>query len=243
MSPRSCLRLWPLVLAVAAGAPLLSCAPKKSTPAETPAAAKPSPSPRPAAASTATPSPTPEARYTATVRVDGGPSATVTSTPRPSASPSPTPSASPTASPSPTPKKSTNPLAALWAKIRPGKKDPATAAAAAPKPTPAVAPGAPREGFFTRLWHRFFPPKETPPAAAPPQWIGTIRLVNAADGYVLVDTTSGVAVAAGQELRSVGNDTESGVVRVSPDRNPPFFLADIVSGRPRVGDRIYSPQP
>lgn len=93
------------------------------------------------------------------------------------------------------------------------------------------------------MWHKIFPPKKSPPVAAPPQWIGTIKLVNEREGYVLIDASNGLGISTGQTLNSVGSESESGVLRASADRDPPFFIADIVSGKPRPGDRIYSPQP
>ncbi len=101
----------------------------------------------------------------------------------------------------------------------------------------------PREGFFSRTWHRIFPRKVRPPAAAVPQWMGTIKLIHPAGNYALIDSQPYVGVAPGTLLNSVGNESETGSLRVSADRNPPFFIADIVSGRPQVGDRVYSPQP
>ena len=93
------------------------------------------------------------------------------------------------------------------------------------------------------MWHKVFPKKLEPPAAAPPQWIGTIKLINERDGYALIDSPSSLGVTVGETINSVGADSESGVLRITADRNPPFFIADIVSGKPHAGDRVYSPRP
>jgi len=226
-----------LVIGALAGCILISCATKKDKPSARTAAtvkakAKPKASPPPSP----TPAPTPEVHYVATVKVEGGESTQADITPN--ASPSPTPAASPapkaTPAPSPTPKAASgNAFTNAWRKIFPAKA----------KPAPAPARTQPAESIPSRMWHMIFPRKKAPPAAAPPQWIGTIKLVNEREGYVLIDASNGVAISTDQTLNSVGNETESGVVRVSADRNPPFFIADIVSGKPRAGDRIYSPQP
>jgi len=236
-----------LVIGALAGCILISCATKKEKPSARTAAtvkakAKPKASPPPSPAPTPTPAPTPEVHYVATVKVEGGESTQADITPYASPSPAPTASPSPTASPtpSPTPKAASgNVFTNTWRKIFPAKAKPAPPRAAAPAP----ARTQPAESIPGRMWHMIFPRKKAPPAAAPPQWIGTIKLVNEREGYVLIDASNGVAISTDQTLNSVGNETESGVVRVSADRNPPFFIADIVSGKPRPGDRIYSPQP
>ncbi|HEY8900749.1 MAG TPA: hypothetical protein VIM61_10090 [Chthoniobacterales bacterium] len=245
-----------LMVGALAASLLAACAAKKSptekpTPAES-GKPKPSPSPSPQPSATPRPSPTPEVRYTATVRVEGGSSTTEDVTPN--ASPSPSPSATPEASPlpsptpaaTPKPKESGNIFTNTWQKIFPPKPKPAPAAgpaAATSVSTPAPIPGQPREGFFARMWHRVFPRKQKPPIAAPPQWVGTIKLVNERDGYVLIDAINAPTLAPGETLNAVGNDHESGVLRTTADKNPPFFIADLVSGKPRVGDRVYSPKP
>jgi hypothetical protein len=196
------------------------------------------------------------------------------STPPPAATPataeaSPTPTPAPTPSPTPKP----NIFSQAWQKIFPPKPTPAPTpgptgrvtmrvttadgqpveqvvsegdptAPSAAAPTPVPAPTPPRENFIARMWHKIFPKKEPPPSATLPQWIGTIKLVNERDGYVLIDSEQGYyPLAAGEVLNAVGGGSESGVVRVTADRNPPFFIADIVGGKPRAGDRVYSPKP
>jgi hypothetical protein len=122
--------------------------------------------------------------------------------------------------------------------------DPIEQPAAAPTPAPVAPKPQPRENFLARMWHMIFPKKEPPPSATLPQWIGTIKLVNERDGYVLIDSEQGYyAMPTGEVLNAVGGGSESGVVRVTADRNPPFFIADIVGGKPRAGDRVYSPKP
>jgi hypothetical protein len=133
---------------------------------------------------------------------------------------------------------------------------PAAQSVASPEPTPdldraaalrALPPGTfvldeKPPGFFTRVWRSVFKPKPKVPVAAPPRWIGVIRVVNTTDKYVLIDSQQTLSMKPGEVLNSVGNDYETGTVRVSPDKNPPFFIADIASGSPAVGDRVYSPQ-
>jgi hypothetical protein len=212
----------------------------KKKPTEKPKA-KPTPTPPPTPKATPEPKPTPQARYVARVSVDGGETTEAVLSPENQAAPTPSPtpdvSTSPTPTHTPAPA-SGNFITNTWAKIFPPKSEPTLEAA----PAPALIKLQPKEGFLTRTWHSIFPPKELPPVAAPPQWIGTIKLVIERDGYALIDSQGYLAISPGETLNSVGSDMESGVLRVTTDRNPPFFIADIVSGKPRAGDRVYSPK-
>ncbi len=254
-----------LALCLLAGAIVAACATKPAKKPSGDSAAPAKPGPTPAVESPSSPASTPEVHYTATVRIEGADPSEQTK-PTPAATPSPSPSPRPTPAPSPA---AGNFLSRSWAKVfRPkstpsptpgdlgevrfhvstdGERAPAMPPDPAPSATPAPAsitpPAPPAENLLGRLWHRIFPRKQTPPAAAPAEWIGTIRLVNARENYVLVDAPNYLSLAAGETLNSVGAASESGVLRASADRNPPFFIADIVSGHPRAGDRIYSPKP
>ncbi|MDD5200900.1 MAG: hypothetical protein PHC88_13980 [Terrimicrobiaceae bacterium] len=257
-------RIGWLALVALAGGILVSCATKKE---KSPARHAPVAKAKPLASPSPNPSPTPEVHYTATARVDGGEPAP--QAPARQATPSPTPAASPSPSPAPTPHRA-NFFSKTWRKIFPGKPTPTpssdlshatfsvstgdrqtlpsldhpeSSAAPMPAPTPILIPNRPTEGFVGRMWHKVFPKKQLPPLAAPPQWIGTIKLVNEREGYVLIDAPSSFALSPGETLNSVGNDAESGVLRATTDRNPPFFIADIVNGKPHAGDRVYSPKP
>lgn len=263
-------RFFALCTAALLAALLISCAGKKSATSHA-AASKPKASPTPSATATPTPAPTPEARYVARVSIEGG--ETTEHELKPASQSSPTPSASPTpaASPSPTPKpKSKNPLTAAWQKIFPAKVKATPTPTPAmvfrvstqdgsqaeiplgpdssqptpgPAPTPIMLKSKPTENFVFRAWHKVFPKKAAPPTAEPPQWIGVVKLVNEHEGYALVDAQNYAALPPGETLNAVGEDRETGVLRVTADREAPFFIADIVSGKPRAGDRIYSPKP
>lgn len=100
----------------------------------------------------------------------------------------------------------------------------------------------PRENWFSSIWQKVFPKRDRPPAALPPRWLGRITLVDERSNYALVDSQPFAPLPPGTILHSVSQNSETGVLRVSDDSNPPFFIADITSGRPRPGDRIYSPE-
>jgi hypothetical protein len=85
--------------------------------------------------------------------------------------------------------------------------------------------------------------KPRPPVASPVQWAGEIRMVNIAENFVLVESSSAVTAIPGEKYLAVQNGRETGVLRMTFLRNPPFLIADIVSGDPSPGDKIHLPKP
>lgn len=196
-------------------------------------AAPPAPSPEPTPAQ-------PQAVYRVTVSTEaGGTEEAVIAADGSSAAESAPPveaAATPVPAPGPTPKPG-NFLSRTWQKVFPPRTPPAPK-----KPSDVIQVPMPREGLLSRMWHSIFPRKKTPPAALPPQWIGRIQLVDEQGGYALIDTQGGTVPPVGQILRAVGNDLETGSLKISADRNPPFFIADIENGKPQPGDRVYAPE-
>jgi len=94
--------------------------------------------------------------------------------------------------------------------------------------------------FFSNL----LPSKKTRPTVAlPVQWAGEIRMVNVAENFVLLESTPAVATVPGEKYTAIRDSRETGVVRMTSLRNPPFLIADIVSGDPSPGDKIHLPRP
>jgi hypothetical protein len=94
--------------------------------------------------------------------------------------------------------------------------------------------------FFSHLLPRKTPP---PPAATSVQWAGEIRMVNIAENFVLIESLSGVAAVPGEKYLAIRNTQETGALRITSLRNPPFLIADIISGDPSPGDKIHLPRP
>ena len=91
---------------------------------------------------------------------------------------------------------------------------------------------------------KFLPKKKPrPPAATPVNWAGTIQLVNTAENFVLIESESASPVIPGEKYLSVQNGRESGTLRMTSLKAHPFLIADIVSGNPSTGDKIYIPRP
>ncbi len=83
------------------------------------------------------------------------------------------------------------------------------------------------------------PPK--PPRAEVvgiPSFVGTVAVVDEDDRFVLIDTDYTSTLEPGTELKTLTGQTETGTLRLSPEKRRPFFAADIVSGAPKKGDRV-----
>jgi hypothetical protein len=71
--------------------------------------------------------------------------------------------------------------------------------------------------------------------------IGTIKMVNKEDKFVLIDGASFQGAQAGDALVCITNQKETANLRMSTLKNPPFLIADITNGSPSVGDKVYKP--
>lgn len=126
------------------------------------------------------------------------------------------------------------------------------APAAAPPPPPAEVPTitAPAEEPETLrlrrpLWRRvlFFwqkDPEIPAPRTAP---IGSVYLINEARRFVVIESPNAQLVPAAMELAVMRNGDVAATVRVSRERRPPFLVADILTGEPMRGDRVYPIRP
>lgn len=100
------------------------------------------------------------------------------------------------------------------------------------KPGPLAALGS----FFRNLLPEKSP---KPPAASPVLWAGEIRMVNVAENFVLVESRAAASAVPGEKYSAIRDRRETGVLRMTALRNPPFLIADIVSGNPSPGDKIH----
>ncbi len=112
---------------------------------------------------------------------------------------------------------------------------------------PFVSPvEKPREPFFVFKWinsiGNIFPKKSKPPTATPPQWAGTIRMVNASERFVLIESANLTSAIPGETYVAVSSTSETATLRMTNLKNPPFLIADILSGTPAEGERIYLPR-
>jgi hypothetical protein len=126
---------------------------------------------------------------------------------------------------------------------------PAPTASPTPGPTPAPAPAAATPPAQKVPWYaclspgywisKALPKKAKPPQAAAPRLIGTIKMVNKDDKFVLIDAVSYSGAQPGDSLVCIVNQRETAYLRASALRNPPFLIADIASGNPSPGDKVY----
>jgi hypothetical protein len=98
-------------------------------------------------------------------------------------------------------------------------------------------------GWLANL-RKIFPPNKTrPPTALPIQWAGTIRMVNVAEKFVLIESNPAVPALPGEKYVSVQGGRETGSLLLSSLKAPPFLIAEILSGEPSADDKIYMPGP
>ncbi len=76
-------------------------------------------------------------------------------------------------------------------------------------------------------------------ARRPLQSVGKIAVVNAKDGFVLIDSGSHPAPPSGAKLRSYTGAVESAELKASDVQRRPFVVADIISGTPQQGDEVF----
>ena len=82
--------------------------------------------------------------------------------------------------------------------------------------------------------------KQAPRATAVGQrFVGTVTLVNSADGFVLIDLGMQPAVASGTRLKTRTEGADSGEVLVGDVHKRPFVIADVVNGSPQKGDQVF----
>jgi len=124
---------------------------------------------------------------------------------------------------------------------------PTAAAAAAPGATPAATPPQFKKNILGQiltgfgLWEKIFPRKKEIPKAQPAHLVGTVKLVNKEEKFVLIDTLTAGQVATGDNLLCIMNERQTAALKMTGLRNPPFLIADITDGTPEVGDRVYAP--
>lgn len=110
---------------------------------------------------------------------------------------------------------------------------------ASPEPTQAPVSITQRLFGWTSFLGKIFPKKSKPPVAIPPQLLGQIRQVNLENQFVLIDASISNAAEPGDALVSIADQKETANLRLSSLRSASFLIADIASGTPSVGDRVY----
>ncbi len=104
-------------------------------------------------------------------------------------------------------------------------------------------PKRPFGGVFSWVGkiQNLFPRKSRPPQAQVPRLIGIIKTVSKEDRFVLIDATTFQGAESGDLLVCIRDQKETANLRMSNLKNPPFLIADIASGAPAPGDRVFKP--
>lgn len=124
------------------------------------------------------------------------------------------------------------------------KPKPQSPPAAAPTPAETAKLDAPfmvKAFSWLGFMGKIFPKKNKPPQAQAPQLIGVIKMVNTEDKFVLIDAVSYEGTEPGALLLCITNQKQTANLRMSGLKNPPFLIADIASGTPQPGDRVFRP--
>lgn len=74
-----------------------------------------------------------------------------------------------------------------------------------------------------------------------PWIVGRITLVNEADRFALIDATSSQPGPAGTMWRAYSSGELTAELRSTGVRRRPWVIADIVQGKPRIGDTVLQP--
>ncbi len=72
--------------------------------------------------------------------------------------------------------------------------------------------------------------------------LGIVHVIGTGQRFVLVQTPSMLPVSAltdGQALVCRGGGSVTATLRVSHERRPPFVVADVAAGEPRIGDEVF----
>lgn len=117
-----------------------------------------------------------------------------------------------------------------------------TSQPSASTPKPPAAPTKKKFNILYEITHplsrlHLFSHKPAPPKAVPLRNIGTIRTLSKDRSYVIVELEPGVLIAPGTELLVIGAGGKPAHLKAS-DIQPPYFIADIVTGNPEPGDPV-----
>ncbi len=84
-----------------------------------------------------------------------------------------------------------------------------------------------------------FPKTQSDGTKGNPKGVGTILLVNADAGFVLIDSHGWSLPEVGTALKCIRDGVDSGILTVSGERQGSHVVADIVTGAPKKGDQVF----
>jgi hypothetical protein len=84
-----------------------------------------------------------------------------------------------------------------------------------------------------------FPKATSDGTTGKPKSVGTILLVNAEAGFVLIDSHGWTQPEVGTALKCIRDGVDTGVLTVGDERQGSHVVADIVTGTPKKGDQVF----
>lgn len=105
-------------------------------------------------------------------------------------------------------------------------------------PSSAATAGALPARPAWRFWEFALPARPTVRIASPLVEVGTIRLVNTIEGFVLIDASRRSMLSPRSGLVVIEGGERVAVLKMTDLQAPPFVIADIVDGSPLAGQRV-----
>lgn len=88
-----------------------------------------------------------------------------------------------------------------------------------------------------RIWP-FGAKKPGTPSASLPTWVGTVVMVDAEHGFVLVDTGAPMQLPATAKLIAFRDQRRTASLAATAEMRPPYLALEIKDGSPSIGDQV-----
>lgn len=89
-----------------------------------------------------------------------------------------------------------------------------------------------------RIWPFGAAKKPDAPSATLPTWVGTVVMVDAEHGFVLVDTGAPAQVSPAAKLIAFRDQRSTASLAATTESRPPYLALEITDGMPSIGDQV-----
>lgn len=94
------------------------------------------------------------------------------------------------------------------------------------------------EVHMPRIWPFGSAKKPEVPSATLPTWVGTVVMVDAEHGFVLVDTGAPIQLQPGAKLIAFRDQRSTASLAATTEVRPPYLALEIKGGMPSIGDQV-----